>query len=126
MPLTLIEQVRLLIGDVDPAPDQVLTDAQIQFFLDTFGTVTAAAVAAATSAANILAIRATSERTGEMEVDYSKRAELFRQRAIDLQSGPSVIATCYVGGISQAELDAEAEATPKRAFRVGLHDDEEP
>ena len=122
MPFTLIEQVRLLIGDVDAA-EQVLTDAQVQFFLDSTTTVNTAAILAASSAANILAIRATSETTGGMSVDFSRRAELFRQRSIDLQVGVSTVSKCYVGGISQGELDEERAASPPRAFHVGLHDE---
>lgn len=123
MPLTIIEQVRLLLGDVDSS-DFVLTDDQIQYFIDATGTTNAAAIAAATSAANILAMRATSETTGGMSVDFARRAELFRQRAIDLQVGVGVLSKCYVGGISQSELDEEAASSPPRAFRVGLHDEE--
>ena len=123
MPLSEIDKVRLLIGDTD-ATDLILTDMQVQYFLDAFGSVAAAAAPAASSAANILAIRATSETTGGMSVDFSKRAELFRQRALDLQVGVSVLAGCYVGGISQSELEEERAADPPRAFKVGMQDDE--
>lgn len=124
MPLSDIDKVRLLIGDTDAA-DLTLTDAQVQFFLDeAAGAFRAAAITAADAAANVLAMRAVSETTGGMSVDYSRRAEAFRQRSIDLAVGVSAIAGCYVGGISQSELDEERAAEPPRAFTVGQHDEE--
>ena len=117
MPLSDVDKVRLLIGDLDAEP--ILSDLQVQHFLDESGGVVAtAAVAAADAAANRLAMLSTRETTGGMSVDYGRRAELFRQRAVDLQTGVSAQFGCYVGGIDQSELDEEAAADPPRAFGV--------
>lgn len=126
MPLTDIETVRLLIGDTD-STDQTLTDDQIQYFLDEAGSARGAAPLAADAAANVLAMRAVSEATGGMSVDLSRRAELYRQRAIDLATGTGAVAGCFVGGISQSEIEAERTDTsiPVRAFRSDLHGDGE-
>lgn len=125
MSLTIIQQVRLLIGDTDTT-DQVLTDEQIQYFLDTFGSAQNAAPEAAASAANVLAMRATSETTGGMSVDFTRRAELFRLRAIDLRTRRGSVGPAFTGGISQADLDSSKTDTslPPRAFTVDLHEDE--
>ena len=124
MPLTSIEQVRLLIGDTDTA-DQILSDAQVQHFLDEADDVVRPAAAEAAFAIHgILSLRAVSETTGAMSVDLSRRAELYYQRALDLGGVPvGRMAGAYVGGVSQAELDSgrEDEALPPRVFTGDLH-----
>ena len=102
MPLTDIEQVRLLIGDTDSA-DQILSDAQVQHFLDEADDVVRAAAAESAFAIHgILALRAVSETTGAMSVDLTRRAELYYQRALDLGGVPvGRMAGAYVGGVSR-------------------------
>lgn len=70
MALTPVEQVRLLCGDTVGSPFyQMLTDEEVQFFLDLNGqNVMAAARQAAISISMQLAGWTTRERTGDIEV----------------------------------------------------------
>lgn len=127
MALTAREKLRLLIGDVDE-DSPVLTDDQCDYFLGlTDDDARSCAADAANAAANILTMQAVDETTGAMSVTLTRRAELYRQRAIDLGGAVGVgsLAGVYVGGILQSEIDASREdsSLPARAFATDLHDD---
>lgn len=70
MALTDIEKVRVLVGDVEGSPFfQILSDEEVQFFLDmNGGNVMAAARRAAISISMQLAGWTSRERSGDLEV----------------------------------------------------------
>ncbi len=123
MPLSLIEQVRLNIGDLGTPP--FLTDAQIQHFLDQEAdNVDQASGRAAVALAFLFATKA-DQTTGRMSIGFSKRADAYRQMAIDFGVDGVQTAPPYVGGVSVAEAEASRQETDliQPAFTRDLHDD---
>jgi len=125
MPLSLIEQVRLNIGDLGTPP--FLTDAQIQHFLDeSGGNVLIASGRAALALAFFFATKA-DQTTGRMSVGFSNRANAYRQMAVDLGVGDLAIqpTPMFNGGLSRDAIAATREDTDlvQPAFTRDLHDD---
>lgn len=105
MALTLIQQVRLLVGDSgDP---EILTDEDIQYFLDKYeDNVNRAALDAARAILFYLARWPTRERAGNYEVwnewanAYRKALELFIKDPMFSVAN----AIAYAGGISKSDM----------------------
>lgn len=127
MALTLIEQVRLMVGDVGDTP--ILTDEDYQFLLDKYDdSVRRAALDAAQAILFQLASYPTRERTGDIEVwnewanAYRKALELFITNPA--YSIPSAIA--YAGGISKSDMkanDLDNDNVQKKIYQ-GISDGE--
>jgi hypothetical protein len=114
MALTDVEKLRLLIGDTEGSPFYPLfSDIEIQFFLDSYGSVAEASKIAAISASFQLAAWNTRERTGDIEVwnelskQYLKALENLIGKAGS--GGTTTIPNGimpYAGGISWADVNA--------------------
>ena len=114
MALTDVEKLRLLIGDTDGSPFYPLfSDIEIQFFLDSYGSVAEASKIAAISASFQLAAWNTRERTGDLDVwnelskQYLKALENLIGKAGS--GGTTIIPNGimpYAGGISHADVNA--------------------
>lgn len=105
MALTPIEEVRLLVGDFgDP---QILSDEDIQYFLDKYeGNVTRAALDAARSILFYLARWPTRERAGNYEV-WNDWANAYRKALEAFINDPNFVvinAIPYAGGTSKSDM----------------------
>ena len=118
------ENIRLLIGDADTT-DQLLTDAQIYFFLLTENNIYRAAAKAARS------IQGKFSRTADISIEtvrksYSQRATAYARMADNLERLASTkdVATPIVTGISNAEMEAQRNTTdrPQEKFYMGRFD----
>lgn len=122
MPLSAIEQVRLNIGDLGTPP--FLSDERVQHFLDQAGgDVDTASGKAAVALAFYFATKA-DQTTGRMSVQYSNRANAYRQMAIDFGVDGVDLAPPDVGGLSKAE-NAAVRRDPdlvQSVFTRNLHD----
>ena len=114
MALTDVEKLRLLIGDTEGSPFYPLfSDDEIQFFLDSYGSVAEASKIAAISASFQLAAWNTRETTGDISVwnelskQYLKALENLIGKAGS--GGTTIIPNGimpYAGGISWADVNA--------------------
>lgn len=88
MASTPTDQVRLLIADVSTDPDKrVLTDEQIQTYLDLEGQVVKAAAADALDAIAVSELLVSKViRTQDLQTDGSKVAAELRARAAELRA----------------------------------------
>lgn len=129
MALSLIDQVRLKIGDraTGEPGTPILTDAEIQHFLDQTGdNVDEASGQAALALAFYFATKA-DQTTGRISINYTNRANAYRQMAIDFGVDGLEVAPAFIGGISKAENEIE-EQNPDRiqpAFTRDLHETDE-
>ena len=104
-PDTLIEQVRLLIGDTNSARE-LLTDAEIQFFLDEEGGIYAAGSAAARAIAGKFAGDVSVSRaSGSLSKD--QRYDHYMNLARSLESKGMSRAESFAGGRSKSEKDRQ-------------------
>lgn len=120
MALSQIQQVRLAIGDRDTPP--ILSDEEIQHFLDTGGSVDAAIGQSAKALSMYFATKA-NQTTGRMSVSYSDRAKVYADLALRY-GADIVVAPPYVGGISKSELEQSSQEPDlvQPAFTRDLHD----
>lgn len=112
MALTPIEQVRVLVGDTEGSPFfQILSDEEIQFFLDlNGGNVMAAARQAAIAISMQLAGWSSRERSGDLEVWSNLSTQYLKalQNLIDTPTGytlPNGLMP-YAAGISWTDVCA--------------------
>lgn len=114
MALTDVKKLRLLIGDTDGSPFYPLfSDIEIQFFLDSYGSVAEASKIAAISASFQLAAWNTRERTGDIEV-WNELSKQYLKALENLIGGGGGGGTTtipnglmpYAGGISWADVNA--------------------
>ena len=108
MALTLIQEVRLMVGDF--ADDyQVLTDEDYQYFLDKYdGSVRRASLDAARAIMFFIARWPTRERTGDIEV-WNEWANAYRNALLSFINDPNFNipnALAYAGGISKSDMKA--------------------
>ena len=125
-----IDRVRLEIDDRDTIPetDALLSDEEIQYFIDTHKHVLLAAAAAADQLGARFSGDPKSKKVGDLEIDYGEggRSESFKAVAISLrdrarrQAGANI----YAGGLSQGEKATEKAKTDlvQPFFTVGIHD----
>lgn len=118
------ENVRILVGDTDTT-DQLLTDAQIYFFLLTEGNIYKAAAKAARS------IQGKFSRTADISIEsvkksYSQRAQAYAKLADNLerQASTKIIPSPVVTGISNSEMESQRSTSdrPKENFYIGKFD----
>lgn len=105
MALTLIEQVKVMVGDLGTT--SILSDDVYQHFLDKYNdNVNRASVDAAKTILFYLASWPTRERTGDIEVwrqwasNYREALTLFLNNAAVSQYNP----VPYAGGISKSDM----------------------
>ena len=125
-----IDRVRLEIDDRDTIPetDALLSDEEIQYFIDTHKHVLLAAAAAADQLGARFSGDPKSKKVGDLEIDYGEggRSESFKAVAKSLrdrarrQAGANI----YAGGLSQGEKATEKAKTDlvQPSFTVGIHD----
>lgn len=121
MALSLIEQVRLLIGDTKEP--YVMEDQQIQYFLDiNDDDVEDAAEDASVALAQILAVQAVDIRTEELWESRSKTAEAYKNSIESANKLKASSAYPIIGGssvfkgslINQFDLENDYEDYPIR------------
>lgn len=122
-----VAQVRTRVGDTDTT-DQLITDEEIQFFVDQEpnGDVTLAAAAVADAIAAKFA-RKASFSTGDMSVG-AERFKYYKELAQQLRDQPALDAahraTIYVGGRIRSEKDtlADNSSLEQPSFSRGMDD----
>ncbi len=118
------DQIRLMIGDVDTT-DQQLTDEEIAYYVTTYTTVGASAVAAARAIMARYA-RLVSKSVGDLRISLSDRHTHYKELVAYLESvaESSDPWQVYAGGQSVAEIDADDADTdlPTSSFRRGQFD----
>jgi hypothetical protein len=122
LPLSAIEQVRLNVGDRGTPP--ILSDAEVQHFLDkNGGNVDAASGDAAIALAFYFATLA-DQTTGRMSISYSSRANTYRELAVQFGADGEV-APAFAGGISRSKVQADRDDQDlvQPQFTRDLHDD---
>ena len=124
-----VDTVRLLISDQDtiPATDALLTDEEIQYFVDANNHINLAASQAATAIAAKYSSDANSKTVGDLGIVFAgARARQYRLMAQDLRNKAARTVTPYAGGLSIAEKDTIDQDTdrPTTDFERGMHDHE--
>jgi hypothetical protein len=108
-----LDQVRILIGDVDPC-DPLLQDAEIQLFLDDHNQ---APVNASIRCCEVIIARLSrrpDEQVGLVKIFYSQQAKGYRALLTDLRNRlAQEDANPYAGGLSKADKEV-VRANPDR------------
>ena len=124
-PLTVLEQVRLKIGDTD-SNKALLQDEEIQLFLDANGNdVTSTSVDAVKCILAQLA-RQTDRQAGNLSGTRSQKTQHYRELLRDLEAEVSYDLNPSIGGLSLAArnlVEADSDFKPTE-FSVGMHDNE--
>lgn len=118
--------VRLRIGDTSSG-DQLLSDEEINVFLDGEGNkYLAAAVAAETVGAQFA--RKVDKTVGRLRIAHGKAADAYFRTADRLRREMATRVAPYAGGISEADKDdaEDREDRVQPAFSRGMHDFAEP
>lgn len=124
---TPLDQTRFLIGDTDPT-NPLFVDSEVNGNLSVWLTPISAAIALATAQAAKYARKATMSVDG-LSVNYSDLAKQFTALAQQLRKQmveyPGGLGTPYVGGVSRADMESNAqdEDRVRPAFRRGQFDD---
>ncbi len=121
---TDLNRVRLMVGDTD-ADERQLSDEEVEYMLDTHGSVGVAAVHAARAIMARYA-RLVTKAVGDLRIAYSDRHGHYRELVDYLET----LATAddpyqiYVGGLSfdEARSDLRDTDLPPPRFEVGIHD----
>ena len=120
-PDTLIEQVRLLIGDTNDARE-LLSDAEVQFFLTEEGGIYAAAASAARAiAAKFAGDVAVSRASGSLSKD--QRYDHYINLARSLESKGMSKAESFAGGRSKSEKDQQRSKSDRIPGRFNRDQD---
>ena len=119
---TNLAAVRFLVGDTDTT-DQLINDAEINYIL-TVETNVRLAAAMTCDAISAKFSRKADTTTLGLSVAASKRAEAYRQRAMDLRSQVGRAAEIFVGGESIADKDTIEDGSDNvlPTFRRGADD----
>lgn len=118
-----LDAVRFNIQDTD-SNDQLLQDEEITYLLNQNGSVLAASVAAAERIATQFS-RQADVSTGDQSVDFSQRAENYRQVANKLQQRlDDKRGQPYAGGISKDDKENAEDRSDRvePSFVRGMHD----
>jgi len=124
-----IDRVRLEIDDRDTIPetDALLSDQEIQYYIDSHPHILLAAAAAADQLGAKFADDPKSKKVGDLEIDYGSegRSATFKATAAKLRaqvarSGAGI----FAGGLSKAEKVTGRADTDKvqSVFQVGQDD----
>ena len=120
-PDTLIEQVRLLIGDTNSARE-LLQDAEIQFFLDEEGGIYPAASAAARAIAGKFAGDVSVSRaSGSLSKDQRYDHYIKLARSLELKGMSR--AESFAGGRSKSEKDRQRSTSDRVPSRFNRDQD---
>lgn len=118
------DKVRLLIGDTDPN-DPLLSDTEIQYFVDGQGSLGRAASEACRAIAGMFA-RNMSQSIGGLSADFSAKYRQYLGMADELaaSSDQSDTVSPYISGYSKAAKETEHGDSDREtldAYR-GIHD----
>ena len=125
-----IDRVRLEIDDRDVTTetDALLTDEEIQYYIDTHSNILLAAAAAAEQLSAKFAGDPKKKKVGPLEIDYGLegRAATFKAVAARLRAQVARRggANLFAGGLSQAKKRTEKALTDKvqPSFTIGQDD----
>lgn len=113
------DEVRLLLGDTDTS-DELLSDTEIQYFINTYGP---GALAAAKAARTLMAkfARFVDSSVGEVSESASQRVEQFRLLAVELETQANANVPIFAGGVEVADsLTADQDASQSQpSFKRG-------
>jgi hypothetical protein len=119
-----IDEVRLLTGDTDTL-DQLLSDEEVQYFIDAFGAGIRAAIPAVQAIMSKCA-GLVNEKTGEVQVDWSDKLDNYRQllKQLTVQLKTKSVPMPFAGGTSCADIiNRQADTDrPEDTFTVGMQD----
>ena len=126
-----IDRVRLEIDDRDTTTEAnaLLTDEEIQYYIDTHSNVLLAAAAAADQLGARFAGDPKSKKVGDLVIDYGDgRSATFKAVAMRLRAQVSRRggANLFAGGLSESEKvteEAKADKVQPR-FTIGQDDNE--
>jgi hypothetical protein len=126
-----IDTVRVEIDDKDctPETDAILTDEEIQYYIDNNAHILLASAAAADAVASKYSDDAKSKTVGDLRIDYGEgraasyttRAASLRQRAYRKAAGK-----VYAGGISVSDKrkrESDTDRVPSE-ITIGMDDNE--
>ena len=127
-----IDRVRLEIDDRDTTVEAnaLLTDEEIQYYIDTHSNVLLAAAAAADQLGARFAGDPKSKKVGDLEIDYGDegRSKVFMDVAKRLRAQVSRRggANLFAGGLSESEKVTEEAKVDKvqPTFTIGQDDNE--
>jgi hypothetical protein len=118
------DALKFLVGDQSTSSAfELLSTAECNYLLATWGSPSAAAPYAAEAIAADYADK-VGKSVGDLRIDAQQQFEHYMTLSASLRRGASVTATPFAGGISvgqkqSVELDTD-RVVP--AFRVGVHD----
>jgi phosphoribosylamine-glycine ligase len=125
-----IDTVRREIDDrdCDPETDALLSDEEIQYYIDSNSHILLAAAAAAESVAMTFASDGATKQVGDLRIDYGTEgrsasyttmADKLRKRAYK-KAGANI----YAGGVSQSDKTAIESDTDRvqPVFTIGMDD----
>ena len=119
-----IDEVRLLIGDTD-TNNQMFSNEELQYYIDTYGSGVPAAIAAIKGAIAKYS-RYTDEKTGEIEVKWSQQIKNWTTLLEELTgvSSSSSVPMPFGGGISKVDVSNRNEDSDRvpDVFSVGIDD----
>jgi hypothetical protein len=117
-----LDEVRFLIGDTNE-DDPQLQDEEVEYLLAEHGSPQQAAIAAC-EALYALYSRYADQKTGDISISYSKRADQVRALATTIQQRTSLNVAPYAGGISRADREVDEGDSDRvvPAFDVGSMD----
>lgn len=111
MPLSKIQEVRLVVADIDPQ-FPILDDATYQYFLDkNSDSIRRSALDAARTILLMLSLRSSDETVDIFSIKGSKAAEQYRLSLNLFLKDPNFnvalnSAAMYAGGISNSDIEA--------------------
>ena len=126
-----VDTVRVEIDDrdCDPETDALLSDEEIQYFIDTNSHILLAAAAAADSVAIKFASDPKRKKVGDLDIDYGEggRSGAYRDMAAKLRARAVRKAPTVATGTTISGHDAAAADTDKTqpSFTVGMDDNPE-
>ena len=114
------DKVRFYVQDVD-TNEQLLSDEEIAFLLESEGTVRAAAIVAAETLAGKFA-RFADSAVGDLSISYSQKHTQYLALANRLRRSLALSAVPLVGGTSVSRKQTVEEDTDRvePAFTVGM------
>lgn len=119
---TDLAKVRLLVGLTDTS-DQLMTDEEIQFYIDTEANIYSAAAKCANALASQFA-RQVDKEMGDLKLLASQKSRMFLKLSDVLTARGAMSGVPTSGGISIAERDALSSGADKIGPAVlrGIHD----
>jgi hypothetical protein len=117
------DELRLFVGDTNTA-DQLLTDAEITYYLARHSDNALAAAPGACEGIAALYSRQANTSNQGLSVAASERSRAYLRLADELRDRTSAVAEVFVGGLTISGKEALADDSDaiQPAFKIGLDD----